>query len=173
MRDCRFCDFEQQMEEEKRRDIAEKMGDTLRHRGPDDFGSYAGLHTAFAHARLAVIDIEGGRQPMSRSVGGYTYTIVYNGELYNTPQLRRELTDLGYELSTRSDTEVLLCCYIHYREKCPRNSTGFSRLRWRTRNGTACFSAVTGWALNPFFIRCAAQALLSDRKLRPFCSIPG
>jgi len=95
----------------------EKMQSSLIRRGPDQRGIVLSREAALIHTRLAVIDIEGGRQPMS--IG--RYTIVYNGELYNTEELRRELDD---DFSTRSDTEVVLKSYIKWGEDCVDHFNG-------------------------------------------------
>jgi asparagine synthase (glutamine-hydrolysing) len=124
-----FCDYGRGLEnpEESAR-LAEEMGLRLKHRGPDAFETFSDPYAAFAHARLAVIDIEGGRQPMSRkSPDGCEYTITYNGELYNTKELRDALSDEGYAFTTHSDTEVLLYAYIHYGEDCPKHLNGISK----------------------------------------------
>ena len=95
----------------------ERMGDSLRHRGPDDQGIWtdekAGV--GFAHRRLSIIDLSPrGRQPMV-SDGG-RYVIVYNGEIYNYRELRQELIDLGHAFKSETDTEVLLNAYVHWQE---------------------------------------------------------
>ena len=100
------------------------MADTLESRGPDDYGEWVGENAVFAHRRLAVIDPENGRQPMKRISQGYEFVIAYNGELYNTAELRKELEKFGYDFQTNSDTEVLLYCYIHYGSKCAEKLNG-------------------------------------------------
>ena len=75
--------------------LLRKMQETLRRRGPDQEGIFLSPRCAMAHTRLAVIDVEKGRQPMEITAGGETYTIVYNGELYNTPELRTQLEQEG------------------------------------------------------------------------------
>lgn len=95
----------------------EKMQERLLRRGPDQRGMFITPEAALIHARLAVIDIDGGRQPMTFKCGGGQYTIVYNGELYNTDELRRELED-ELELVTDSDTEIVLKSYIKWGEEC-------------------------------------------------------
>ncbi|MCY0877828.1 MAG: asparagine synthase (glutamine-hydrolyzing) [Firmicutes bacterium] len=90
----------------------EAMAKPMTCRGPDGSGTWITPEVGFAHRRLIVIDPEGGTQPMSRRVGNATYTIVYNGEIYNFPELREELAAHGYVFQTRSDTEVLLTAYI-------------------------------------------------------------
>ena len=111
-----FCNFSENLLEKREENIriAEKMGRRLLHRGPDDFGAYVGEHIAFSHARLAVVDVERGKQPMVRRRAGYEYAIVYNGELYNTKELREGLEKEGFFFETTSDTEVLLAAYMVY-----------------------------------------------------------
>jgi len=100
------------------RDIIIKMGDSLAHRGPDANGFWVTNHAAFAHTRLIVIDPDGGAQPMSRKYGNNNYVIVYNGELYNTDELRTRLIAKGHIFNSHSDTEVLLTSYIEWGESC-------------------------------------------------------
>lgn len=104
--------------------LVRDMAQTLTHRGPDSSGEWVGEHAAFSHARLAVIDPDGGKQPMKKTVEGYEFVITYNGELYNTKELKNELIRCGYSFSTNSDTEVLLYSYIHYGEKCCNKLNG-------------------------------------------------
>lgn len=96
----------------------ERIQSTMRRRGPDQEGIWIGDGAALLHDRLAVIDIQGGRQPMRRSVGSNEYTIVYNGELYNTQEVRSKLSNLGYDFTTYSDTEVVLTAYLEWGEAC-------------------------------------------------------
>lgn len=111
-------------DKERHRRITHDMTKTLYHRGPDSCGEWIGEHAAFGHSRLAVIDIEGGVQPMERTVAGYQFVITYNGELYNTAELKNELLQYGYCFTTSSDTEVLLYTYIHYGTRCAEKLNG-------------------------------------------------
>ena len=90
--------------------------ETIRHRGPDDKNIYVHNNIALGHARLAIIDIKQGSQPM-HSIDG-RFTIVFNGEIYNYLELRQHLVSKGIDFKTYSDTEVLLNMYILYREDC-------------------------------------------------------
>ena len=103
-----FCEFRRDNRTPEWGEAAFAMGETLRRRGPDDDGVWQCHACAFAHRRLAVIDPEHGSQPMVRALPGGECALCYNGELYNTPQLRRELEERGVALETWSDTEVLL-----------------------------------------------------------------
>ena len=85
-------------------------------RGPDASGTWISQHCALGHRRLSVMDPENGAQPMVRKQGDYTYTIVYNGELYNAPELKKELELRGHHFRTTCDTEVLLVAFIEWGE---------------------------------------------------------
>ncbi len=100
------------------------MSESLRKRGPDEHGEYIKRHFALLHRRLSVIDPQNGQQPMSTLYDGEKYTIVYNGELYNTEELREELRQAGFGFGTRSDTEVLLKAYCYYKEECAKKLNG-------------------------------------------------
>ncbi len=103
-------------------EICSRMQSALLRRGPDQRGVFLSRNAALVHTRLAVIDIDGGRQPMSVNAGRNTYTIVYNGELYNTAELRSEIGEKEFE--TASDTEVVLRSYIKWGENCVSRFNG-------------------------------------------------
>jgi len=93
----------------------EKMNSVMIHRGPDDCGIYFKSNVGLAHRRLSIIDLEGGHQPMSNEDN--TVWIVFNGEIYNFQDLRKQ--HLGsHKFKTRSDTEVIIHLYEEYGEKC-------------------------------------------------------
>ncbi len=98
----------------KEADIMRKMAAVLAPRGPDAFGEYSDECAYLVHRRLIVVDPENGRQPMSFG----RYTIVYNGELYNTEDIREKLLTQGESFIGHSDTEVVLKAFIHYGEDC-------------------------------------------------------
>lgn len=98
--------------------VVENMTKTLAKRGPDDENVWVDTHAIFGHRRLTVVDPLGGKQPMIKSHQQYQYTLCYNGELYNTEDLRKELLRKGYTFSGHSDTEVLLTSYIEWKEQC-------------------------------------------------------
>ena len=88
------------------------MNESISKRGPDEDGYYYNKNAVLGHKRLIVIDPEGGKQPMTVKYNNCTYSIVYNGQLYNTSELRDELKENGFEFETYSDTEVLLKSYV-------------------------------------------------------------
>ena len=116
-------------------DILREMSDSLKRRGPDDSGIFAENSVSLIHRRLAVIDVENGKQPMTKNIGEDSYTIVYNGELYNTPELREELKEKGYNFKTSSDTEVVLTSYIHWGKECVYKLNGiFAFAIWSSKS---------------------------------------
>lgn len=104
--------------------LLNNMSQTLDRRGPDENGIYINKNTALIHRRLIVIDRENGKQPMAVNHEGKTYVIVYNGELYNTNELREELKADGFHFRGHSDTEVVLKMYIKYGENCAERLNG-------------------------------------------------
>ncbi|MEW6750759.1 MAG: asparagine synthase (glutamine-hydrolyzing) [Candidatus Latescibacterota bacterium] len=112
------------------------MAGTLRHRGPDDEGLHLDAHAALANRRLSIVDLPGGHQPMyneDRSV-----CVVFNGEIYNQADLRRELEAAGHAFATRSDTEVLVHLYEEHGEGMVERLNGmFAFAVWDTRSLTA------------------------------------
>jgi asparagine synthetase B (glutamine-hydrolysing) len=92
------------------------MTDAIRHRAPDDSGFHFDLQTALGHRRLSIIDVAGGRQPMSNEDG--TLSIVYNGEVFNHSDLRPELERAGHRFQTHCDTEAILHAYEQSGPEC-------------------------------------------------------
>ena len=106
------------------KDVLENMVNTLIKRGPDSFGYYYSPNVLLGHRRLVVVDPKGGIQPMTKTLNGYKYTIVYNGELYNTEDLRKELINNGFKFESYSDTEVLLTSYMCFGSDCVNKLNG-------------------------------------------------
>ena len=102
-----FAGIELPADETKRR--LQVMCDAILHRGPDCDGRFIAKGVAMGMRRLSIIDVAGGDQPISNEDG--TVTVVFNGEIYNHHQLRRELVAAGHHFATRSDTEVLVHLY--------------------------------------------------------------
>lgn len=94
--------------------ILTDMRETLTPRGPDEHGEFLAETAGFAHARLCIIDLTTGTQPILKKVNGKTFAIVYNGELYNMAELKSELISKGYQFDTKTDTEVILQGFMEY-----------------------------------------------------------
>ena len=113
------------------------MTDSLALRGPDARGVWIDRHAALGHRRLAVIDLEGGVQPMVAEVTGARVVLTFSGEIYNFVALRRELSGLGHRFRTRSDTEVVLRAYLEWGSDClPRFDGMFAFGVWDGRTDT-------------------------------------
>lgn len=106
------------------RPVVEAMTARLASRGPDATGFWLSPHVALGHRRLIVIDPVGGAQPMAQAQGAHSFVLCYNGELYNTQELRLDLQTRGHVFRTRSDTEVLLHTYLEWGTECPERLNG-------------------------------------------------
>lgn len=159
------------------------MVKTLSYRGPDAEGMWLSEHAALAHRRLVVVDPVGGGQPMTRRYGHRVYAVTYNGELYNTVELRRELEARGHKMLTRnSDTEALLLAYIEWGPECVHRFNGiFAFAIWdeaeqrlfmaRDRLGVKpLFYANRG---NWFLFGSELKALLAHPEIKPEVGMEG
>jgi asparagine synthase (glutamine-hydrolysing) len=152
--------------------ILERMQNTLDRRGPDDRGALVMDHAALLHTRLSVIDPESGRQPMQYSNGAETYTIIYNGELYNTLELREELTAAGYHFDTHADTEVLLKAYAAYGEDCVERFNGiFAFAVWEHKR-KRLFLARDRIGVKPLFYHLTDERLIFGSELKAILAHP-
>lgn len=111
-----FCDFKTDFtrDEEDWRAVLVHMRRVLAHRGSDQTGEYLRPFVGLSHTRLSIRDVAGGKQPMVRRANGVEYAIVYNGEIYNTDELRPALERAGCHFETNCDTEVILRAYMTY-----------------------------------------------------------
>lgn len=125
------------------------MMDALRHRGPDDEGVTTGDNFIFGHNRLAIIDLEHGRQPMQSEDGAIT--LVYNGELYNYIELRQELARKGAHFKTFSDTEVLLKLYEYDGIDCLQKMNGMFAFAIYDARKRRFFAARDHFGIKPLY----------------------
>ncbi len=132
-------------------DYHEKMLLSMKRRGPDGHGIYRAQNAVLLHTRLAVIDVENGKQPMTVTRGNQSFTICYNGELYNTAQLRVELIAAGMSFKTNSDTEVVLKAYMHYGESCVQHFNGIFAFAIYESHNRRLFIARDKMGVKPFF----------------------
>lgn len=162
--------------------ILTKMTETLKNRGPDAAGYWLSEHAAIGHRRLSVVDPEGGAQPMVRRCGEREYIITYNGELYNTADLRMELERLGYTFSSHSDTEVLLTSYIEWGTDCVRRFNGIFAFGIWSEYDQSLFLARDRFGVKPLFYTendgtfifgSEIKALLAHPSVEPVIGIEG
>ncbi|MDY3225079.1 MAG: asparagine synthase (glutamine-hydrolyzing) [Candidatus Faecousia sp.] len=149
-----------------------RMLQTMRRRGPDAQGVYCSGDTALLHTRLAIIDPKGGRQPMSLSWAQERYTLVYNGELYNTEQLRQELLAAGHRFEGYSDTEVLLHCYAEYGEACLEKLNGIFAFAVWEENSRRLFLARDRIGVKPLFYLQQGQGFLFASEIKTILKYP-
>lgn len=127
--------------------LVEKMGKTLKKRGPDAAGIYLTPEVALIHRRLSVIDVENGAQPMHFG----KYVIVYNGEIYNTDEVRNELEGLGYKFDTHCDTEVVLKAYDKWGNESVKKLNGIFAYAIYDKKENSLFACRDRIGVKPFF----------------------
>ncbi|RNC28751.1 MAG: Asparagine synthetase [glutamine-hydrolyzing] 3 [Candidatus Dichloromethanomonas elyunquensis] len=152
--------------------VIDGMVDTLIPRGPDARGQWFENHIALGHSRLAVVDIEGGKQPMTRTRAAGSCTITYNGELYNTEELRKELLLKGYAFQGHSDTEVLLLSYMEWGVDCVTKFNGiFAFGIWDSRN-ESLFLVRDRMGVKPLFYYPQTDSLIFASELKALLTHP-
>ena len=155
-----------------REETREKMLQTMARRGPDGNGAYQDRSCTLLHARLAVIDPAGGAQPMALEFAGEQYILVYNGELYNTAELRQELEGLGHVFSGRSDTEVLLHAYARWGRQCLDRLNGIFAFAVWERKGNRLFLARDRIGVKPLFYTHREGGLLFASEIKTLLAHP-
>ncbi|MDD3269572.1 MAG: asparagine synthase (glutamine-hydrolyzing) [Syntrophomonadaceae bacterium] len=153
--------------------ILVKMNNCLLQRGPDAEGIWLSPTAALGHRRLVVVDPAGGAQPMSRSRNGCDFTIVYNGELYNTAELRRELQARGCIFQSRnSDTETLLLAYMEWGPSCVERFNGIFAFAIWDENRQKLFLARDRLGVKPLFYTQQGSSLLFASQLKALLAHP-
>ena len=132
-------------------EMYQRMQQSLKHRGPDDSGIYVKHDVCLIHNRLAVIDPQKGNQPMQCFYENNRYVICYNGELYNTAEVREELEQNGFYFTTSSDTEVILKAYICFGEGCVQKLNGIFAFAVWNENKKELFLARDRIGVKPLF----------------------
>ena len=128
------------------------MGERIAHRGPDDHGEWFATSVGLAHRRLSIIDLSSaGHQPMV----GNKACLVYNGEIYNSPELRSELRSAGHGFIGHSDTEVLLKAYEQWGYGCLDRLNGMFAFAIWDLEKASLFAARDRFGIKPFFYHCA------------------
>lgn len=147
-------------------DILQRMLTTMQNRGPDGNGVVKTGKATLLHSRLAIIDPAGGKQPMQLSYGGETYTLVYNGELYNTQEIRAELIALGHTFLEHSDTEVLLHAYAQWAEDCLQKLNGIFAFGVWEQKRQRLFLARDRMGVKPLFYTCVQDGLIFASEIK-------
>ncbi len=142
----------------------------IRHRGPDQFGIYIDHQVGLGNARLSILDIEGGQQPISNQ--DQSLWIVYNGEVFNFPELRRELEAQGHCFTTHTDTEVILHLFERDGPSCLKRLNGqFAIAIWDTRK-RSLFLARDRLGVRPLFYAVVNGILIFASEMKAILSVP-
>jgi asparagine synthase (glutamine-hydrolysing) len=147
------------------------MAASLRHRGPDDSGTYRDEEVALINRRLSIVDVEGGRQPLHNESA--TIHLVCNGEIYNHGELRRQLESSGHQFATRSDVEVILHLYEEHGVDCLGHLNGmFAFALWdaEQRKGLIARDRL---GIKPLYYGCLGPSLVFGSEIKAVLAVPG
>ncbi|NOW02594.1 asparagine synthase (glutamine-hydrolyzing) [Clostridium beijerinckii] len=154
------------------KDILNNMIKTLEKRGPDAKGYYISPNVLLGHRRLIVVDPEGGLQPMTKIFEGKKYALVYNGELYNTEDLRKELKAKGFTFDSYSDTEVLLTSYICWGKDCVNKLIGIFAFGVFDEDKREVFLARDQMGVKPLFYTVHDNTLVFGSEIKTLLADP-
>jgi asparagine synthase (glutamine-hydrolysing) len=153
------------------RSVLQAMNRQIAHRGPDDDGFFLEANVGLAMRRLSIIDLSTGHQPIGNEDG--TVTVVYNGEIYNHNQLRREMEAQGHRYSTHSDTESIVHLYEQYGPECVQHLQGmFAFVLW-DRKRRLLFGARDRLGIKPFYYCLVQQSFLFASEIKALLAFPG
>lgn len=153
--------------------ILDKLLSSMLHRGPDGTGSYMERQCCLLHSRLAIVDPEGGAQPMFLQWGNEEYVIAYNGELYNTQEIKDTLIALGHEFLTHSDTEVILHAYAQWQDKCVDKFNGIFAFGIWEKGKKRLFLARDRMGVKPLFYTKYSGGFLFASEIKTILAYPG
>lgn len=170
---CGFVGFANLKENISSKTNIYNMNESISKRGPDEDGYYYEEHVCLGHKRLIVVDPDGGKQPMSAMKDGNLYTIVYNGQLYNTKELRFELEENGFTFDSYSDTEVLLKSFIFWKYDVVKKLNGiFSFAIWNSKKNEL-FLARDHFGVKPLFYTIYNNTLVFASEIKALFKYPG
>ncbi len=147
------------------------MGDAIAHRGPDAEGFWIEPGIGLAHRRLSIIDLEGGDQPIGNEDG--SVQVVFNGEIYNYRELRRDLEARGHQFRTRSDTEVLVHLYEEHGADLVERLRGMFAFALWDRGRRELVLARDRLGLKPLYVYREAERLAFGSEIKAILAIPG
>ena len=151
--------------------LLKRMADSMIHRGPDDEGFYVSGPVGLAHRRLSIIDLKTGQQPMFNEDG--SVVIVFNGEIYNHEELRRELEAKGHTFKTHSDTEAIIHAFEEYGDDFETHLTGmFGFALWDERRRMLVLSR-DRLGIKPLYYTVCGDRLIFASEIKVILSVPG
>lgn len=165
-----FTNLKRKLSDDK--DILINMTKALEKRGPDEENFYTKEHVCLGHRRLIILDAKNGKQPMSATYNENTYTIVYNGQVYNAKDIKKELEDLGYKFTGYCDTEVILKGFIHYGTDIVNKLNGiFSFAIWN-ENKKELFLARDHFGIKPLYYTIINDTLIFASEVKAILKHP-
>ena len=167
-----FTNYDGNMRNEEAGRVLSNMNNTLSKRGPDENGIYIKEDICIAHRRLIVIDPEGGKQPMICKYLGNTYVITYNGQIYNTKELRKTLEDSGFTFEGHCDTEVLLKAFIYYGYNVVNHLNGIFAFAIWNEGKKELFLARDHFGVKPLFYSIKDNQLIFASEIKALFEYP-
>lgn len=171
---CGFVGFvDYKKDTSKYKNVLVQMNSCISRRGPDEEGYYINKNIALGHKRLIVIDPEGGKQPMIETYSYGEYVICYNGQIYNTKELRKILEKNGFSFNGHCDTEVLLKSYIHFGKNVVNYLNGiFAFAIWNTKTNEL-FLARDHFGVKPLFYTIIDDTFVFSSEIKCLFEFPG
>ncbi len=167
---CGFVGFTDFLDCDKAETVIEEMMDSIAHRGPNSEGKYVDDDIALGFRRLSIIDLEGGDQPIYNE--DKSKVLVFNGEIYNFKDIRKDLLEKGHIFTTESDSEVLMHGYEEYGEELPTMLRGmFAFVIW-DKNTKTLFGCRDMFGIKPFFYSFMGKSFIFGSELKAFLHHP-
>jgi len=160
------------LSENQSREIIEKQLQSLHHRGPDGSGTEINPLFTFGHARLAIIDLETGAQPMMGTYNGKKLNLVFNGEIYNYLELKEALKSKGHQFRTTSDSEVILAGYAEWGSEVLTKLNGMFAIALYDEAARALICARDPYGQKPFFYWHQPNKFYFGSEARVFKNVP-
>jgi asparagine synthase (glutamine-hydrolysing) len=169
---CGICGiFHSERTERVSRETLVEMNRQIVHRGPDDDGFFVEENVGLAMRRLSIIDIQTGRQPLSNE--DESIWIVFNGEIYNHQDLRKDLESRGHRYRTRSDTETIVHLYEEYGKSCVKHLRGMFAFAIWDRSKRSLFLARDRLGIKPLYYRYHDKTLQFGSEIKTLLAYPG
>lgn len=146
------------------------MNERIKHRGPDGEGYFIDGDVALGHRRLSIIDLSTGDQPMFNEDS--SVAVVFNGEIYNYQDLKKELTKLGHKFKTKSDTEVLVHGYEAWHTDLPKHLRGMFAFAIYDKNRSEVFLARDNFGIKPLYYAKMNETFMFASEIKAFLDVP-
>ena len=161
---CGFCGIFDRSGSSIDRKLLGRMASVMNHRGPDGEGLFVDREVGLGHRRLSIIDVEGGAQPIGNEDG--SLQIVFNGEIYNFVELRKDLEEAGHTFKTRSDTEVIVHAYEQWGKCCVERFNGMFAFALWDSNKRELFLARDHLGVKPLYYVAVGPRILFGSEIK-------